>query len=170
MTPIKCPRCGLTNWSTDINCSGCEFIFQPETSPAIQKPMQPLPETSFADLAEPDDDSALLPSHSRTPQMIARIAVTQGAVKETKAYQQKEFVNYDLQSKPNSFYPPPIQLSMPAVKTGDFHALSQPQITPAKTAKSKNTLLIAAIVIGILGLFTAVVLAGILFLNRSLFV
>lgn len=47
-------------------------------------PSKPLPESSFADLYEPDYDGGLVPSHSQTPQMAARMAAARQAAIQAK--------------------------------------------------------------------------------------
>lgn len=170
MTPIKCPGCGLINWSTDISCSGCNFAFQPKTSPAIEKPSHPL--YSFADLADPNDDAEISPSHSRTPQMLARMPVAQYAVREPQSYSRKESSVYTLsQTQTNNYYAPPVALGTPsAVKTENRPALQQNTDNSRKQAKSKSVWLFAAVV-GLLSFLVVMILAGLVFFfNRPLFV
>lgn len=163
MTSIKCPQCGLTNWSTDVNCKRCKTLFQPEAASAIQKPTQPLPENSFADLAEPDLDSGILLSHSRTPQMVARIEAARREANQTGNYpavnptgNYKESAHLKPEFNHQSNNP-----NLPAAKTnnGSFQQTAIDREIPVKT---KSGLAIASMIAAVVGFFTAVILVGFL--------
>lgn len=153
MTHIKCPECGLTNWSTEINCKRCKFVFQPETVSSIQKPSQPLPESSFADLYQPDYDSALIPSHSQTPQMAARMAAARQTANQPQNYPQPAL------PKTNNFQPQPDKFAPSFVKDNNFRPSP---VSPMTAAKTKSGLAIASMILGILGFFTSIILVGLL--------
>lgn len=155
--PIKCPECGLTNWSTEISCKRCKFVFQPELSAshaAIQMPSQPLPENSFADLYEPDYSGGIIPSHSQTPQMVARMAAARRANNQVQ--------NYNREIPPKVQMPPENSVP-PNFKENNYYHQPAPPIAPRFSVKTKNGIAIASMILGILGFLTAILLVGFIF-------
>lgn len=156
-TPIKCPECGLTNWSTDPNCKRCKLVFQTEAAGAIRMPSQALPDNSFAELYEPDYDGGIIPSHSQTPQMAARIAAARRAAKDDNKYDQF------LTPKAQMPQMPPENPVKPVYRENNYRPqYNQPDFsrTPATL---KSGLAVASMVLGILGFVTAIFLVGFVF-------
>lgn len=112
-----------------------------------------MPESSFADLYQPDYDSALVPSHSQTPQMAVRMAAARQTVGQSPNYPQPAL------PKTNNFQPQPNKLAPDFVKDNNFRPLP---VSPMTAAKTKSGLAIASIILGILGFFTSIILVGFL--------
>lgn len=156
-TPIKCPECGLANWSTDPNCKRCKFVFQPEASGAIGMPSQPLPEASFADLYEPDYDGGIIPSHSQTPQMIARMAAARQAAKQDNRYDQF------LTPKAQMPQMPPENPVKPVFRENNQRQQFNQPVYSKSSVKLKSGAAIASMILGIVGFLTAIFLVGFVF-------
>lgn len=155
--PIKCPECGLANWSTDYSCKRCKFVFQTEVSGAIAMPSQPLPESSFADLYEPDYDGGLVPSHSQTPQMAMRMAAARQAA--SQANKQDQIIEPKAQMRQM----PPENTVRPVFKEDHYPPQTNRPVYSKPVVKLKSGLAIASMILGILGFMTAILLVGFVF-------
>lgn len=115
-------------------------------------PSQSLPESSFADLYEPDD-GGFIPSHSQTPQMTARMAAVRQSAGQNQKYDQFLTPQAEIRQLPP-------ENPAPHVFREDSSSRVVDSLIPVKP---KNGIAVASMILGIIGLLTAILLVGFLF-------